>query len=99
VRLKIRRACGIALIVMGLVAIPVPIVPGVPLIVAGAALLGPNHPFVRTGRAWLARTGLWKTEGRRDELPGLQSELKMIDRQGAEINHSSTSAKPGSQTA
>jgi hypothetical protein len=99
VRLTIRRACGIALIVLGLVAIPVPIVPGVPLIVAGAALLGPNHPVVRTGRAWLERTGLWRTQGKRDDLPGLQSELKMTDQQGAEINHVSISSKPRSQTA
>ena len=55
-----RRVCGFALIAVGLVAIPVPIVPGVPLIVAGAAMLGCNHPLVRICRTWLNNRGILK---------------------------------------
>jgi precorrin-3B methylase len=41
------------LIVAGLVAIPVSVVPGIPIIAAGAAMLGSDHPFVRSGRGLL----------------------------------------------
>lgn len=51
--LVIREVCGIVLIGAGILAIPVPIIPGIPLIVAGSAMLGNNHPLVRAGRMWL----------------------------------------------
>lgn len=53
-----RKAGGILLIVAGLVAIPVPILPGLPLIAAGAALLAPGHPAVRMAAEWLRSRGL-----------------------------------------
>jgi uncharacterized membrane protein YbaN (DUF454 family) len=57
----LRNACGIALIGLGLVAMPLPILPGIPLVLAGAALLGSSHPLIRPFRAWIdkfrAKTG------------------------------------------
>ena len=62
-RALVRNACGIVLIVAGLIAMPIPIVPGVPLIVAGVAVLGNNHPLVRSCRTCLEVRGIWKRKG------------------------------------
>lgn len=43
---KIKITVGIALCVVGIVGTIVPVVPGVPIILAGAALMGANHPWV-----------------------------------------------------
>lgn len=40
-------AAGLALLAVGIAGLVLPIIPGVPLLVAGAALLGPRHPIVR----------------------------------------------------
>lgn len=47
------------LMVAGLLALPIPVVPGVPFIAAGAALLGNDHPRVRSVRTWLQNRGWW----------------------------------------
>ncbi len=54
----IREICGMFLIAVGVVSIPIPIIPGIPLIAAGAAMLGRNHALVRSGRTWLKTRGL-----------------------------------------
>jgi uncharacterized protein YqgC (DUF456 family) len=56
--LAIRKACGMFLIAAGVVSIPIPIIPGIPLIAAGAAMLGNNQALVRSGRTWLETRGL-----------------------------------------
>jgi uncharacterized protein YqgC (DUF456 family) len=38
---------GLALLVVGVAGLVLPIIPGVPLLIAGAALLGPRHPIIR----------------------------------------------------
>ena len=38
---------GFVLIICGLLGLILPIIPGIPLLIAGAALLGANHPLVR----------------------------------------------------
>ena len=48
-----RNVCGIALIVAGLAAIPIPVLPGIPLVLAGTAMLGSNHYLVRSFRGWI----------------------------------------------
>jgi hypothetical protein len=48
--LRLRTAAGIVLIVIGMIAVPIPIPPGIPLIAAGAALLGPHHPLIRSSK-------------------------------------------------
>ena len=54
----IRETCGMFLIAVGVVSIPIPIIPGIPLIAAGAAMLGSNHALIRSGRTWLEARGL-----------------------------------------
>ena len=44
---KIRRAGGFTLIAFGLLGTLLPIMPGIPLIIAGIALVGSEHPWVR----------------------------------------------------
>ncbi len=69
----IRRSCGIVLIAVGVLAIPIPVIPGIPLIVAGAAMLGSDHPLVRTGRNWLQSRGILTEEREKNELSNVQS--------------------------
>jgi hypothetical protein len=38
---------GIVLLVCGLLGLILPIIPGIPLLIAGAALLGFDHPLIR----------------------------------------------------
>lgn len=64
----IRGICGIVLIAAGVLAVPIPVIPGIPLIVAGAAMLGSDHPLVRSGRTWLQHHGIARQERNRNEL-------------------------------
>ena len=69
----IRRTCGIVLIAAGVLAIPIPVIPGIPLIVAGAAMLGSDHPLIRSGRTWLQNRGILTQERNKNELSNVQS--------------------------
>ncbi len=69
----IRRACGMVLIAAGVLAIPIPVIPGIPLIVAGAAILGSDHPLVRSGQSWLRSRGILKQERNQNELSNVQA--------------------------
>ncbi|MBI5083170.1 MAG: hypothetical protein HZB13_01025 [Acidobacteria bacterium] len=60
------------LIAAGVVAIPLPVIPGIPLIAAGAAMLGSDHPLVRSGRTWMRSRGLLAQERNQNELPDMQ---------------------------
>jgi uncharacterized membrane protein YbaN (DUF454 family) len=42
-----RAVAGIAMITLGVVGCLLPIIPGVPFLVGGVALLGTRHPLVR----------------------------------------------------
>ena len=52
-----RTAVGLMLVVAGAIGTLVPIVPGVALVLAGIAVLGPHdrlsRPLTRRGRAWI----------------------------------------------
>ncbi|MBS1873962.1 MAG: hypothetical protein JSU00_12175 [Acidobacteria bacterium] len=50
---SLREICGMALVVIGLIAMPLPVIPGLPILAAGAALLGADHRWVRKARTWL----------------------------------------------
>ena len=71
-RTAFRKGFGIVLIAAGVIAIPIPIIPGIPLIVAGAAMLGSDHPLVRSGRSWLRNRGILTDERKHNELPNMQ---------------------------
>ena len=51
----LRTSAGVALIVVGVIGIVLPVIPGIPLLAAGLALVAPDHPLVRRGRVRLAR--------------------------------------------
>ena len=67
------RALGIGLIAAGLAAIPIPVLRGLPLIAAGAAMLGGEHPLVRAGKDWLGKRGIRIPERNPNELSNMQS--------------------------
>jgi hypothetical protein len=72
-RVGMRRALGIGLTAAGLAAIPIPVLPGVPLVAAGAAMLGGDHPLVRAGKNWLGQRRIRIFGGNQDELSNMQS--------------------------
>jgi len=58
----LRQTGGVALIVIGIVGCLLPIMPGIPFLLAGAAVLGTDHVLVRKAYGWLRRKGLLKSE-------------------------------------
>jgi uncharacterized protein YqgC (DUF456 family) len=50
-----RHVGGIALLIAGLLGLLLPLVPGIPLIAAGVAMLGADHPLVRRGKDWWSK--------------------------------------------
>ena len=59
---KLREAMGFALVVAGLFGMLLPVVPGVPLLLAGVAVLGADHPRIQP---WIARIERWRCSRRR----------------------------------
>ena len=57
---RLREWAGIALISTGIAGLVVPVIPGLALIAAGTAVLGPDHAVVKRGRGWLERRGILK---------------------------------------
>jgi len=55
-----RHMFGWTLLIAGVVGLVLPVVPGVPLLMAGAAVLGPEHPVVRTWKTWIDG---WRNKG------------------------------------
>ena len=58
-RPRLLRTAGVfVLILVGLVGVLLPVLPGLPLLILGIAILGLDHPVVRPVRrliAWLSR--------------------------------------------
>ena len=65
----IRVIAGVLLIGQGLIGMLMPVLPGIPLLLAGVALLGSDHPWVRP---IMARLRLWRRKGtqRQPDEPG-----------------------------
>jgi uncharacterized protein len=53
----LREATGFGLVVAGLLGLLLPFLPGVPLLLAGVAVLGANHPRIQP---WVARIERWR---------------------------------------
>lgn len=51
----VRNICGVALIGVGIIAMPLPILPGIPIVLAGVALLGREHPLITRCVRWLPK--------------------------------------------
>jgi uncharacterized protein len=58
----LRQTGGVALIVIGIAGCLLPILPGIPFLLAGVAVLGTDHVLVRSAHGWLRRKGLIKKE-------------------------------------
>lgn len=52
---RIKVIAGISLVIVGALGVLLPVVPGVPIILAGVALVGADHPIVRPINGWLQR--------------------------------------------
>jgi uncharacterized protein YqgC (DUF456 family) len=50
-----REIAGFLLLAAGAIGVVVPIIPGIPLLFAGGALLAPKYPRIRTAMAYLQR--------------------------------------------
>jgi uncharacterized protein YqgC (DUF456 family) len=59
---RLREISGLVLVAVGIAGCLLPIIPGIPLIVAGAAILGTDHALVRRSRAWLEKKGFLKPQ-------------------------------------
>jgi uncharacterized membrane protein YbaN (DUF454 family) len=57
---KFRKVGGFALIGAGIIGLVLPLIPGIPLLLAGAAVLGSDHPLVRNSKRWLHDRGILK---------------------------------------
>jgi hypothetical protein len=58
---SVRVAAGVGMIAIGVVGCVLPIIPGVPFLVGGVALLGTRHPLVRPFTERLER---WRQQRR-----------------------------------
>jgi len=50
-----RVVFGVSLVALGALGLVLPVIPGIPLLIAGVALLGPKHPLVRPVAERVAR--------------------------------------------
>jgi uncharacterized membrane protein YbaN (DUF454 family) len=44
---QLREICGFGLLIVGLIGGLIPVIPGSPMVIAGIALLGSDHPRIR----------------------------------------------------
>lgn len=65
----LRQTGGVALIVVGIVGCLLPIMPGIPFLIAGAAVLGTDHVLVRSTHQWLRRKGILKADAKPESPP------------------------------
>jgi hypothetical protein len=68
----LRTAGAWTLIFIGVAGCVLPIIPGIPILAAGLAMLGKDHWLVRRCSEWLRKRGIWPREGKKDEVPNVQ---------------------------
>ena len=51
----VRTVAGLLLIVVGLLGMLLPVMPGIPFLIVGVAMVGVDHPVLRPFRRFLAR--------------------------------------------
>jgi uncharacterized membrane protein YbaN (DUF454 family) len=52
-----KRIAAYLCLVLGVAGLGLPLLPGIPLLIFGVALLGPEHPIRRTLSRWIPGTG------------------------------------------
>jgi hypothetical protein len=60
----LRRGAGLMLIALGVLGVLLPVMPGIPLLAAGLALIGADHPL---RRACMTRLRRWRIISARSE--------------------------------
>lgn len=60
---RLRVLAGMVLLVAGLLGTLLPVLPGFPLVIAGMAVLGPDHPW---SRALADRLRRWRARARKE---------------------------------
>jgi len=73
----IRTVIGLILVGLGPMGLLLPILPGIPLLIAGVALVGTNHPWVRPV---IARLRAWRRKWKRSRCVPLVSSLERSHR-------------------
>jgi uncharacterized membrane protein YbaN (DUF454 family) len=68
----LRTIAGVALITIGLIGLLLPIIPGIPLLIAGVATMGRDHPLLRPV---FARLNRWRN-GRAGQKPSSRQPLE-----------------------
>jgi uncharacterized membrane protein YbaN (DUF454 family) len=63
---RIREIVGLGFLSIGLIGFALPVLPGVPFLVAALAVLGPGHPKLRP---WLKRVERWVPFGKKRGVP------------------------------
>ncbi|MEQ1948789.1 MAG: hypothetical protein ABL995_16485 [Bryobacteraceae bacterium] len=63
----LRQASGVGLLVLGVIGCLLPVMPGIPFLMAGVAILGTDHVLVRGAHAWLCKKGLLKPPSKNDD--------------------------------
>ena len=56
---RLRKVAGFTLLIAGLIGCLLPLVPGGPMVIAGVALLGADHPRIRPTIRRLEQWGDW----------------------------------------
>lgn len=68
----LRTVAAWGLIVLGVAGCVLPIIPGIPILAAGVAMLGKDHWLVVRGGEWLRKKGIWPRPGKNDEVSNMQ---------------------------
>lgn len=66
---RLREVTGFALLILGLLGMLLPLLPGVPLVLAGVAILGSKHPRIQP---WIERIERWRSSLRRKKTGAAQ---------------------------
>src|SRR3972149_582623 len=77
----IRTVIGLILVGLGPMGLLLPILPGIPLLIAGVALVGTNHPW---DRQVIARLRAWRRKWKRSRCV---KQPQMLPEQGEEHLH------------
>ena len=56
-RRALRTAVGLLLVLLGLIGMLLPIMPGLPLVIVGVAMIGLDHPIIRP---FVSRLKRWR---------------------------------------
>ncbi len=68
-RHQARTVLGFVLIGIGLLGLVLPLMPGIPLLIAGVALVGTNHPWIKPLKEHLTK---WRARMTRTNHPDTQ---------------------------